>query len=162
MRSPLTLALSMKPITARNQEKGQSLVELALMLVFIIVLLAGVVDLGRMMYQYLTMRDAAQEGAGYAAVFPSYCSDITNRVRNNLPDNSYGVIVLVDGISCESAWAVDKTLALPTHGCEGKEIIVTITHNFDVTMPLLSVFTGPIVDMNVEINDRIVRPSCGN
>jgi len=152
----------MKPIMARNQEKGQSMVELALMLVFILILLAGVVDLGRMMHQYLTMRDAAQEGAGYAAVFPSYCADITNRVRNNLPDNSYGVIVLVDGISCESAWTVDKTLALPIHGCEGKDILVTLTHNFDVTMPLLSVFTGPIVDMHVEINDRIVRPSCGN
>jgi hypothetical protein len=152
----------MKPIMTRHQEKGQSLVELALVLVFILILLAGVVDLGRMMYQYLTMRDAAQEGAGYAAVFPSYCADITNRVRNNLPDNSYGVIVLVDGISCESAWAVDKTLTLPTHGCEGKDILVTLTHNFDVTMPLISVFTGPIVNMHVEINDRIVRPSCGN
>ena len=143
-----------------SHESGQSLVELALMLVFILVLLAGVVDLGRMMFEYLSMRDAAQEGAGYAAVFPSYCAEINNRVMNNLPDNTYGVIIQIDGTSCETAWAVDKTLTTPTHGCEGNDILVTVTHNFGVTMPLLSAFTGSIVPMHVEIKDRIVRPSC--
>lgn len=144
-----------------KRERGQSMVELALVLLLILIILAGVVDLGRMMYQYLSMRDAAQEGAGYGAMFPNYCADIINRVRNNLPDNTYGVIVSVDTISCESAWTVDKVKPLPVHGCEGKEIKVTLTHQFDVTMPVLSTFTGPTVPMHVEIKSRIVRPSCG-
>ena len=58
----------MKHRMDRRSEKGQSLVELALIIVFVLIILAGVVDLGRMMYEYLTMRDAAQEGAGYAAI----------------------------------------------------------------------------------------------
>lgn len=144
----------------RTTEKGQSLVELALVLVFILILLAGVVDLGRMMYEYLTMRDAAQEGAGYGAVYPSYCSQIIERTSQNLPDNTYNVVVLVDGMSCEAAWTADKSLARPAHGCENKEILLSIDHNFGVTMPLLSAFTGPTVPMHVEIKDRIVRPTC--
>jgi len=152
----------MKRMSNRYTEKGQSLVELALILLFILILLAGVVDLGRMMFEYLSMRDAAQEGAGYAAVYPNYCAEINNRVMNNLPDNTYGVIIEVDGVSCESAWAIDKTLAFPTHGCEGNDIFVTVTHSFPVTMPLISAFTGPNVPMHVKIEGRIVRPVCEN
>jgi len=128
----------------RTTEKGQSLMELALVLVFILILLAGVVDLGRMMFEYLTMRDAAQEGAGYGAVYPSYCGQIIERATQNMPDNTYNVVVL----------------ARPAHGCENKEILISIDHNFSVTMPLLSAFTGPTVPMHVEIKDRIVRPAC--
>ena len=144
----------------RTTEKGQSLMELALVLVFILILLAGVVDLGRMMFEYLTMRDAAQEGAGYGAVYPSYCGQIIERASQNMPDNTYNVVVLVDGMSCEAAWTADKSLTRPAHGCENKEILLSIDHNFSVTMPLLSAFTGPTVPMHVEIKDRIVRPAC--
>lgn len=152
----------MNRIKINKREKGQSMVELSLVLIFVLVLMAGVVDLGRMMFEYLTMRDAAQEGAGYGAAYPNYCADIKNRIMTNLPDTSYGVIVAIDDIGCESAWAVDKELALPTHGCEGKDILVSISHSFAVTTPLLSAFTGPNVPMHVEITSRIVRPSCSN
>ncbi|MHB0967277.1 MAG: TadE/TadG family type IV pilus assembly protein [Bellilinea sp.] len=147
----------------RTTEKGQSLMELALVLVFILILLAGVVDLGRMMFEYLTMRDAAQEGAGYGAVYPSYCDQIKSRILENMPsfkNDKDGLIVLVDGLMCEIAWTADKSLARPAHGCEDKEIFVRIDHKFEVTMPLLSAFTGPTVPMHVEIKDRIVRPAC--
>ncbi len=147
----------------RTTEKGQSLMELAMVLIFILILLAGVVDLGRMMFEYLTMRDAAQEGAGYGAVYPSYCGQINSRILENMPsfkNGMDGLIVLVDGMSCEAAWTADKGLARPVHGCENKEILVSIDHYFEVTMPLLSAFTGPTVPMHVEIKDRIVRPAC--
>jgi hypothetical protein len=137
-----------------ENEKGQSLVELALSLVFLLIMLAGVVDLGRAMYEYLAMRDAAQEGAGYGSIFPNYCAEIKNRTIQNLPDSSFGVNVYVDGASqfCEAAPA--------TSACEGKEIIVAVDHNFSISMPFLSEFTGSTVPMHVEIKDRIVRPSC--
>ncbi len=147
----------------RTTEKGQSLMELAMVLIFILILLAGVVDLGRMMFEYLTMRDAAQEGAGYGAVYPSYCDQIKSRILENMPsfkNGKDGLVVLVDGMSCEAAWTADKTKARPMYGCEDKEIFVSIDHYFEVTMPLLSAFTGPTVPMHVEIKDRIVRPAC--
>lgn len=146
-------------------EKGQSLVELALVLLFVLIMLAGVVDLGRMMYEYLAMRDSAQEGAAYGAVYPSYCVDIGTRVWDNLPDTfslaqGDSVNVTVDGVDCANAYSIDKNQPLPIHGCEGKELIVMVDHNFDVTMPFLSAFTGPTVPMHVEIKDRVVRPAC--
>lgn len=144
-----------------KREKGQSMVELAFILMFLLILLSGIIDIGRMMYEYLSMRDAAQEGAGYAAVYPSYCAEIFNRIEDNLPPTgSYNPIVTIDGISCESAWAGDKSTPLPVHGCEGHEVIVSIDHSSPVSMPFLETFTGPDISMHVEIKDRIVRPSC--
>ena len=46
-----------------NTERGQSLTEFAISLVFLLTLLAGIVDLGRMFFAYIIIRDAAQEGA---------------------------------------------------------------------------------------------------
>ena len=149
----------MEKLSRYRGEKGQSLVELALIIVLVLVLLAGVVDLGRMMYEYLTMRDAAQEGAGYASIYPNYCLETTNRVMQNLPDSNYAVLVFVDPPStCGEAAAADNPTI--THGCSGNEVVVTIDHSFSVTMPILSLFTGPTVPMHVEIRDNIVRPKC--
>ncbi len=148
----------------KQYESGQSLLELALVLVFLLILLAGVVDLGRMMYEYLTMRDAAQEGAGYGAVFPNDCDHIVDRVMQNLPDANYTVSIYIDGIGCADASTNDYApgKSAPDHGCAGNMIAVILDHNTEVTMPLLSAYTGPTVPMHVEIKDRIVRPVCSS
>jgi len=54
----------------KKSEKGQSLTEFALVLVFLLALLAGVFDLGRAFFAYIIIRDAAQEGAVFAAIAP--------------------------------------------------------------------------------------------
>lgn len=150
-------------------EKGQSLVELAIILVLVLILLAGVVDLGRMMFEYLSIRDAAQEAAGYGAVYPNYCAEIRNRANQTYPYINGTVSVFVDGDYCAQAWADDSALdaegnkQLPIRGCEGNEIIVRINHNSPVSMPLIGVFIDPEndgIEMSIEIKDRIVRPKC--
>jgi Flp pilus assembly protein TadG len=44
-------------------ERGQSLVEFSISLVIILWLLAGAVEFGIALFQYIQLRDAAQEGA---------------------------------------------------------------------------------------------------
>lgn len=157
----------MKNQRVRSSEKGQSLMELGMMMVFLLVLLAGVVDLGRMMYEYLTMRDAIQEGAGYGTIYPGYCNEIAARVMDNLPDDHYTVAVTVDGLSCSGAYTADSAAALsyqlPSHACSGKVLTISLDHSFEVTMPMLGTFVDPEGDgvpMHVVIEDRIVRPEC--
>ena len=58
-----------------SREKGQSLVEFALVLVFLLSLLAGIFDLGRAFFAYIIIRDAAQEGAVFGSIAPK--SDLT-------------------------------------------------------------------------------------
>ncbi len=65
-----------------KRESGQSLVELALSFTFILLILSGAVDIGRAFFSYIAIRDAAQEGAVYGALYPD-ATDVTTRVRNS-------------------------------------------------------------------------------
>ncbi|MDH5607078.1 MAG: pilus assembly protein, partial [Anaerolineae bacterium] len=66
---------------ARNledHEKGQSLVESAMMFTVFLLVLSGVVDLGRAFFTLVALQEAATEGATYAAVHPSHTAVIRN------------------------------------------------------------------------------------
>jgi hypothetical protein len=69
-------------VPAHPRESGQGFVEFAISLVFLLILLAGLVDLGRMFYVYIALREAAQEGAQYGALCPNGLS-IETRVRQS-------------------------------------------------------------------------------
>ncbi len=57
-------------IQSRQKEWGQSTVELALAATLLMTLLAGTVEIGRALFTWLAMRDAAQEGAYYGSISP--------------------------------------------------------------------------------------------
>jgi Flp pilus assembly protein TadG len=54
----------------RSDERGAGLVEMALVTVLLLLLLAGVVDLGRVFYEYIIVTNAAREGARYGSFYP--------------------------------------------------------------------------------------------
>ncbi len=143
--------------TFNRSERGQSLVELAVVIVVLLIILAGVVDLGRMMFYYLSMRDAASEGAVYGAVYPTYCNQIRERVYTNLNDSSFNpnnISITVNGATCASAVAADA--------CTGKQLIIVVDQpNFQMTMPLIGAFIGTqSVHLRAEVKETVVRPEC--
>jgi Flp pilus assembly protein TadG len=52
-------------------KRGQSLVELALLLPILLLLVLGILDFGRSYYYYVSITNAAREGARYATLNPS-------------------------------------------------------------------------------------------
>ena len=65
-----------------KSERGQSLVEISISLVIILYLLSGAVEFGIAFFQFIQLRDAAQEGALYGSIHPSETNNIIARVRN--------------------------------------------------------------------------------
>lgn len=57
-------------------ENGQALIELALTLPLLLLILVGMLDLGRVYYAQITITNAAREGARYGASSPFTDSDI--------------------------------------------------------------------------------------
>jgi hypothetical protein len=57
--------------TANKKDHGQSMVEFALLLPFLILLIVGVFDLGRAFFSLITITNAAREGARYGTMHPS-------------------------------------------------------------------------------------------
>ncbi len=72
----------------RNAEKGQSLVEMAVGMVILVMLLSGLLDLGRIFYIYVALEDAAGEAALYLSIDP-YCRD-SGDIRDPTPSNING------------------------------------------------------------------------
>jgi Flp pilus assembly protein TadG len=69
----------MKPLS-ENQERGSQLVELALVFVLLALLVAGVWDLGRMFRGYITIANAARDGARYAIRLPCIQDNASQRI----------------------------------------------------------------------------------
>jgi len=65
----------------RRNERGSSLVEAAFVSMILILLMAGVADMGRAFYTYIAITNAAQEGARYASHFPYDAHGIRQAVK---------------------------------------------------------------------------------
>lgn len=134
-----------------RRERGQSMVEMALSFVILMVLIGGIADLGRAFFFYSAMRDAAQEGASFGSLFPGQDNPIIARVRNS----SNTPVDLSDA-------AIDITVARDGAACQGNGITVTVTYNdFEFIMPWLDIFIGVnSIDLAASVTDTILRPPC--
>jgi len=137
-------------IQSKPKEHGQSMVELALTITFLMALLAGTIDLGRAFFTWLALRDAAQEGASYGAIEPTDIGGMQNRVWDNLEQVVSDPINDVD---------VDITIANP---CLGNAIQVDVEYpDFPIAMPFLGTILGSqTIPIHATINDTILTPPC--
>ncbi|MEA2007724.1 MAG: TadE family protein [Chloroflexota bacterium] len=130
-------------------EKGQSLTELATTLVFMLILLAGIVELSRAFFAYIAIRDAAQEGASYGSVCPS--GDIEGRVR----DASSNPVDLSDTTN------VTVSVSTTGSGVAGDGVQVTVAHDFHVIMPFLGTIIGSqTINISTTVIDTILTTAC--
>ncbi len=133
-------------------EHGQSMVEFAFSAVFILLLMVGIVDLGRAYFAYMTLRDAAQEGALYGSTYPNDFEGIKNRIRGT----AKFPIDLTD--------TVNVTIPDPEiigSACAGHAIKVQVTYNFTITTPFLGTVIGAQnVPIKATVTDTILRPPC--
>ena len=147
----------------KQKERGQSMVELALTITFLMVLLAGTIDLGHAFFAWLAMRDAAQEGATYGAIEPAAAdTDIQNYVVN---------LVTTDVIT-DPAAILNVGVAITGDRCLGyhsningeqqpNTITVSVEYqNFPITTPLLGAIIGDTIAIRTTIHDTIIVPVC--
>lgn len=140
----------------QQKEKGQSLVELAVTATFMILLLGGVIDLGRAFFSFLSLRDAAEEGALYGSYNPTDATGLKNRVRLS-SDNPINLSSLpLDHINIQ--YTRGATTILESQACPGDSISVKVTYDFDLTMPLLgAVVGGETFPLKAEVIDTILK-----
>lgn len=68
-----------KVYKSKKTEKGQSFVELALVVVFLMIFVAGVIEFGLLLNQYLNLVDASREAVRYSSDSdPFICDDHAN------------------------------------------------------------------------------------
>jgi len=107
----------------RERTRGQSLVEFALCLPLLMLILAGIFDLGRAFNAYIVITNAAREGAYYGSLNPFDTDGIVARVIN---EGQGSGITLTTG-----------DVAVSTTGATGSPVCVTVTYDFELITPIL-------------------------
>lgn len=133
-------------------EQGQGLVEFAFVAVLLLVLFVGLIDLGRALFAYMALRDAAQEGATYGSIYPGDNTSIEMRTR----DTSRRPVDLSD------TNLVDVQVRLLGPACAGSGIEVEVIYpEFPLTTPLLANILGnDTIPIKAKVTDTILTPPC--
>src|ERR1700758_3144538 len=94
-----------RPRGVRQSRSGQSIVEVALMLPFLLLLLLGVIEVGRFLYIGILVGNAACAGAAYGTqslVKSVDTTGISTAAKNDFQNNGQGVgtLTVTSSVSC--------------------------------------------------------------
>ncbi len=105
-------------------QEGQSLIELALLLPVLLLIMAGLLDLGRAFQAYTVVVNAAREGARYGAYHPTDSYGILDRVEQEAAGSGVDL--------SQSTVIIEMTTVSP-----GVPIKVTVIYQFQPVMGLI-------------------------
>lgn len=158
----------------RNAEQGQSLLEFALMLPFLILLAVGVVELGRAVYYTVAINNAATAGVEYGAQTEITASDLTGMTKSAVCDANGGSpttgcrsgilttsnVTVWNGCTCDNNDAGISCNPMPAPGscpanfaCSG-QIVECVEVQTTATYP--SLFHYPLLPSSYTANGKAV------
>jgi len=123
-------------------ERGQSLVEMSVGFVLLLIILSGLLDLGRAYFVYIALEDGAGEAALYLSIDPN-CRSATDGPQCADPNNAEYRARTSGGHNIDWSSAVITIDRPPVYGV-GDPVKVTIEY----TMPLLSPFMPRFAGIN--------------
>src|SRR5258705_2021685 len=116
-----------------KSERGKCLVELGISLAILIFLLSGAVEFGLAFFQFVQLRDAAQEGALYGSMNPNSVATIETRIRGastspiDLSSGNVTITISIDGIPSTNG-------TYSTVACEGHGLKVLVAYSHRIFM----------------------------
>jgi Flp pilus assembly protein TadG len=142
----------------QKSERGQSFLELGVSLIFLLILLAAVVDLGWAFYTMTALRDTAQE----AASFGTMCPD-KDLIKQRLRLSTSAPLSMQDvdngNISITFLDVTDGTEL--TEGKHGDLVHVSVEIQHKIVTPFVGSFIGrweyPLM---AEVSDTIMVDTC--
>ncbi len=137
----------MKPSRRANNRSspGQSLVEFALTLPLLILILIGTLDLGRMLIAYVTIQNAAREGARYGVENPN---DTAGIMQHAEAESANSGITITDSMIPTPIIQNDGTYRDPPDNTQPNQSI-TVQVNYPFTLITTYLFAG---QQNIQLN----------
>lgn len=117
---------------------------MAFVAMFLILLVTGVADLGRAIFTYIGVQDAAEEGTMYASYHPDEIDDVRQRAVESIdyPELDPGDVA----VSCSP---------------DGKRVTVTVTHRVDLMTPVISQILGEQIELTRSFTGDVFGGTCG-
>jgi Flp pilus assembly protein TadG len=146
----------MRRAKGRRDSRGQSLVEFSLVFPIIVLLIVGFVEIGRAVFAYNTIANAARQGARVATV--NQLADVTDCDEKRPIDDPYEPHWTIRGCAITAASTLGITAAnvsvsyaappSTTLSCDptlhvGCIASVTVTYHYSVATPFVNMLIGP-------------------
>lgn len=116
----------------KKGEKGQAMVELALVLPILLFILLGIIEFGHIFYSYLVIQNATRDGARYGVVWDSS--------NNHYVTNQEVTLVLKDKTTVlqksNTNLAINLTPTTESLKAAGKNFEVNIVYNVPLFTPI--------------------------
>ena len=146
-------AIKSNPLAAANRERGNVIIEMAIVLPFLLLVVAGVVDLGRLFWEQQVLTNATREGARYAAragtggAAAQTVTQVRQTVQNyltkfNIQDAQGQPIVLALNVNFSYRW--DLSVTPPKFYIE----VTDIPTNLVLLPGIITLWGGPLTNIN--------------
>lgn len=122
-----------------RDEKGQSLVEFALVVPILLLLVLGIMEFGRAYSANLTLQNATREGARLA-VTGATDAQITQRVKDSAPTLDVSRL---------------NVSVTPASRRQGDNVMVTVTYDFNYLTPLIQNLVGSLRTFTQQVTMRM-------
>ena len=133
--------------------------ELAVSLVFLLILLSAVIDLGWAFYEMIALRDAAQE----AASFGSMCPIDKDKIQTRLEESATPPIDMLD-VTPLVEWVNVSTGAVITNQADvelGDSVRVSATIQHQIKTPFVGAFIGRYeYPLTATVSSTVMRDDC--
>lgn len=129
-----------KPLRIFRSNKGQSIVELAILLPVILMLLFGTIEFGRIYGAYMIISNASRDGARVGSVGGS-----TTQIQNAV----LGTSTTLDSDS------ITITISKSGLGNRGDSVMVTVGYDITIVAPLIGVIVDNPMHLESEMQMRI-------
>lgn len=141
---------------AERLEKGQSLVEMTVGFVVLIMILSGLLDLGRIYFVYIALEDGAGEGAVYLSIDPK-CRTAADGAVCAAPNNA-DHRARNSGKQFVDWTGANIIIDRPTVYGVGDPVSVTVEYSFPLLTPIMPQIAGvnPIT-LRVTANQTIIK-----
>lgn len=115
-----------------REERGQNLVEFAIVAFLVVITIFGVVEMCRMVLVYTTVANGARIGTRYAMVHGSNSTVTTSQIRSVV--NDYLRAGTVNTANATVALAYPDPVGAATSGCTdpGCRVTVTVSYPYDL------------------------------
>jgi len=128
--------------------------------VVLLYLLSGAVEFGIIFFQFVQLRDAAQEGALYGSTAPTNSVPIEARVRaaSSSPINLSDISLVTVTITATDPAGTSKPLSA---ACEADGLKVQVQYTHRIFMPFLPQLIGRTqIPLSAEVTDTVLTPVC--
>lgn len=133
-----------------GNERGAAVVEMAFMTIFLLILVTGIIDLGRAIYTNISIQEAAQEGAFYA----SFEEGVTvGQVTQRVVDSTSSPAIDPGDVS---VGCVTETKSKKN----GTRVTVTVDYKLDLVTPLVGQWLGGSLDLQKRVEAERFFETC--